>query len=407
MANKVKFLAQGGSHGYQTNFNIGANDIVINTRPLAKTEIDTSTLTGIIGAGTLVGEANEVAMANHVHLPFGACNGVGIIGAVLGGGVGNYQGLYGPSIDSVLAIRMVTATGDLIEISADSTGDEKGLWFAMRGAGHSFGLVTSLKIKVYPEINGGMHWTKLLVYPPTPEKMTEVAQITHDMEPCDRSSAFVFITPLPPTGQPGFAVSLWYAGSPAEAKAHFEPFFQAGPVAEIGAPDGITPANMLNTGSDPHSVKGGRKPCTGLTCQKIDPQAIVPVWELYTSFIAQNPDAAKETMVMFQNLPAQIQPGRPESGEEQGVYPFRAYNCHAVAYVHYFDPALDNAVKEYEMQFRKIIGGTAANKKAYVNFASGDETAEDVYGTKGLERLKKIKQVWDPENMFRGCFSLL
>ena len=52
----------------------------------------------------------------------------------------------------------------------------------MRGAGHSFGLVTSIKIKVYPEINGGHHWTALLIYPATPEKMKQVAQIGVDMD---------------------------------------------------------------------------------------------------------------------------------------------------------------------------------------------------------------------------------
>ena len=147
-------------------------------------------------------------MEKHVHFAFGTCNSVGIIGAVLGGGIGNFQGLYGPSIDSVLSMRVVTAKGDLIELSADSTGDEKDLWYAMRGAGHSFGFVTSIKTKVYPEINGGNHWTKLIIFEPTPEKIQEVAQIGVDINFGDRSSSMMFFKPLPPAGELGFAVAL-------------------------------------------------------------------------------------------------------------------------------------------------------------------------------------------------------
>lgn len=345
-------------------------------------------------------------MEKHVHLAFGACNAVGIIGAVLGGGIGNFQGLYGPSIDSILSMRVVTAKGDLVEISADSTGDKKDLWYAMRGAGHSFGLVTSMKTKVYPEINGGMHWTKLLIFPPTPEKMKEVARIGVDMNFGDRSSSIMFFRPLPPTGEPGFAVALWYAGTPDEAKAHFAPYFAAGPMAEMGAPDGVTQAVKLNAPADANSKKGGRKPCAGVTCKKIDPEVMVPTWELYTSFVKNNPDAAKQSMVMLENMPVQIQPGRPD-GEESGVYSLRAYDCHGMALVIYNDPAVDKAAEEYGLQFRKIVGGADGDDKAYVNFASGDETPEFVYGKEAYQRLRRIKQVWDPENVFRGYFSLI
>ena len=108
----------------------------------------------------------------------------------------------------------------------------------------------------------------------------------------------------------------------------------------------------------------------------------------------------------FPFLPVQIQPGRP-TGEESGVYPLRAYDCHGMAFVNYNDPAVDKAAEEYGLQFRKVVGGTDGDDKAYVNFASGDETPEFVYGKEAYERLRRIKQIWDPENVFRGYFSLV
>lgn len=102
-------------------------------------------------------------------------------------------------------MRVVTAKGHLIEVSADSAGIEKYLWCSMRGAGHSFGLVTSIKAKVHPEMNGGNHWTKLLIFAVTPEKMEEVAQIAVNMNFGDRSSSIMFFRPLPSTGEPSLS----------------------------------------------------------------------------------------------------------------------------------------------------------------------------------------------------------
>ena len=201
----------------------------------------------------------------------------------------------------------------------------------------------------------------------------------------------MFMRPLPPVGKLGFAVALWYAGTPEEVTTHFALYLEAGPVAHIGAPDGVTPAVKLNAPADGHSQKGGRKPCAGVTCATIDPEWMVPIWELYNNFIANNPDAAKESMVMLENLPAQIQPSRPEGGDENGAYPLRAYDCHVMAFVHYNDPALDKAAAEYGLQIRKIAVTAGGNSKAYVNFSSGDDTAEHVYGKEALEKLRRIK----------------
>ena len=124
----------------------------------------------------------------------------------------------------------------------------------------------------------------------------------------------------------------------------------------MGAPDAATPAVKLNAPADANSKEGGRRPCAGVTCEKISPEVMVPVWELYISFVANNPGTARESMIMPEVMPLQIQPGRPD-GEKSGVYPLRAYDCHGMAFVNYNDPAVDKAPEEYRLQFRKIFGG--------------------------------------------------
>jgi FAD/FMN-containing dehydrogenase len=70
----------------------------------------------------------------------------------LGGGWGSLQGLRGLLIDNLLSVELVTASGDLITVSATQNPD---LFWALRGAGQNFGIVTSATYKVYDATNGG------------------------------------------------------------------------------------------------------------------------------------------------------------------------------------------------------------------------------------------------------------
>lgn len=76
----------------------------------------------------------------------------GMVGASIGAGVGRYQGINGLIIHNLLSVRLVTAAGKLIDISATSHPD---LWWAIRGAGANFDIITSATFKLTPLVNGG------------------------------------------------------------------------------------------------------------------------------------------------------------------------------------------------------------------------------------------------------------
>jgi hypothetical protein len=76
----------------------------------------------------------------------GSCSATGLVGATLGGGVGRYSGLYGLLIDSLLSLRVVTASGEVVEASATS---EPELFWGMRGAGANLGVVTSATYRIH------------------------------------------------------------------------------------------------------------------------------------------------------------------------------------------------------------------------------------------------------------------
>jgi FAD/FMN-containing dehydrogenase len=84
-----------------------------------------------------------------------ACDCVGFIAPVLGGGHGWLQGRYGLATDQLLSARLVLANGTVVEVSQETNPD---LFWALRGAGHNFGLVTQAKLKIYDVASDERQW---------------------------------------------------------------------------------------------------------------------------------------------------------------------------------------------------------------------------------------------------------
>ena len=76
----------------------------------------------------------------------GSCACVGLMGAALGGGLGRYQGFYGLLADNIVDADLVLADGSKITVSGSSHSD---LFWALKGAGHNFGIVTRFTLKTY------------------------------------------------------------------------------------------------------------------------------------------------------------------------------------------------------------------------------------------------------------------
>lgn len=85
-----------------------------------------------------------------------------MVGATLGAGIGPLTGLHGLVIDALLSVRMVTGTGEVIDVSATENSD---LFWGMRGAGSNFGIVTSATYRIYDQTNGGQVMNADLLFP--------------------------------------------------------------------------------------------------------------------------------------------------------------------------------------------------------------------------------------------------
>jgi FAD/FMN-containing dehydrogenase len=115
---------------------------------------------------------------------------------MLGGGLNRYQGMFGFGVDNMLSVRLVTAEGKSTSVSATKNQE---LWWALRGAGHQFGIVTSLTMKAYPQINDGTHFTSLLIF--TPDKIESVVNLIEELDFQPEMACNIFFMCAPPTFQ--------------------------------------------------------------------------------------------------------------------------------------------------------------------------------------------------------------
>jgi hypothetical protein len=110
------------------------------------------------------------------------------------------EGKYGMGVNNMVSARLVTVEGKCITVSSTENPD---LWWGLRGAGHSFGIVSSLIVKAYPQINEGQHWMSMLIF--TPDKIQTVAEAISKLD-WDQGMAIHVIFACPP---PDFKVRLF------------------------------------------------------------------------------------------------------------------------------------------------------------------------------------------------------
>jgi FAD/FMN-containing dehydrogenase len=167
-----------------------SDDVVIDVSALGSFELDAARRTAWAGAGLTAGAFTAAAGEAGLATGFGDTGSVGIGGITLAGGIGFLVRKHGLTIDNLLAAEIVTADGRLRHVDAQT---EPELFWALRGGGGNFGVVTRLKYRLHPvdTIVGG-----LLVLPATADVIAGL--VTEAEAAPDELSTIATVMPAPP-----------------------------------------------------------------------------------------------------------------------------------------------------------------------------------------------------------------
>ncbi|HEY6887743.1 MAG TPA: FAD-binding oxidoreductase, partial [Solirubrobacter sp.] len=229
----AELAVRSGGHS-PAGHGVSDGGVVIDLSALRSFELDADRRTVWAGAGLTAGAFSAAAGEHGLATGFGDTGSVGIGGITLAGGIGFLVRKHGLTIDNVLAAEIVTADGQLRHVDAET---EPELFWALRGGGGNFGVVTRLQYRLHPvgTVVGG-----LLVLPATPEAIAGfVAEAEAAPEALTTIANVMLAPPLPFVpevlhGSPVVMARMAYAGDADGGRRALAPFRAlAEPVADL------------------------------------------------------------------------------------------------------------------------------------------------------------------------------
>jgi FAD/FMN-containing dehydrogenase len=340
-------------------------------------------------AGLRAGEYTAAAAAHGLATPFGDTGSVGIAGLTLGGGIGWLVRKYGLAIDALQAVEIVTADGREITASEDSHPD---LFWAVRGGGGNFGVVTRFQFKLYPVggILGGV-----LFMPATKDVLRSLVPIAASAP--EELTTISFVMALPPApfvpaelvGTKSLAIMfVWSGDDPADGQAALQPFRDvATPLVDMAMP-------MPYPGIYGLTAEGEKR---GLAVHRsrflttIDDDAIDAILDAMAA--PSSPTAMVQLRVLGGAM-ARVEPDAP-------AFAHRDAPVMATILTLFEDPASEPTHRAWTDALYEALGANDAG--VYSNFleVEGDERIRSAYPGGTYERLSEIKRRYDPSNLFR------
>ena len=386
----LRVAVRAGGHSV-AGLSLVDDGIVIDVRGMREICVDPERRVVRAGAGLTWGELDEATQAHGLATVGGRVSSTGVAGLALGGGSGWLERKHGLACDNMLAVELVTATGAEVRASAD---EHPELFWALRGGGGNFGVVTAIEFALHPvgpSVLGG-----LLLHPADRgrELLRLFRDVMHDA-PDELSLAFVYLTapdedeiPAELRGRPAVAIAGMHAGPIEDAERALAPIREYGPpVLDAFAPVGY--AEFQRSIDDP---PGYRNWWTAEYLDDLTDEAI----EAVASLSEQLPAGPAQIFI-----PAW---GGAVARVPEDATPLAKRDARFVVHplLLWEDAAEDDRMIAFGRRYREVLA-PHRNGGTYLNFL-GDEGADRVRAAYGPnhDRLVRVKAGWDPDNVFRA-----
>ena len=390
-AHTMLVSVRGGGHHIAGNA-VAEGGLMIDLSGMRTVGIDARTRTARVDAGALLADLDRESQAHGLATPLGINSTTGVAGLTLGGGFGWLSRRYGLTIDNLRGATIVTADGAVHGVSASAEPD---LFWALRGGGGNFGVVTSFEFQLYPV--GPEVYAGLVVYPFAQAQKVLRAWRDFTASSPDELSVWTVMRKAPPLpflpaaahGTDVVIFALVYSGNVEAGERAAAPVLQFGePTASAVGP---SPYAGFQQAFDPLLAPGGRNYWKSNNFSKLSNEAL----DVMIASAAKLPGGECEIFV------AQL--GGAMARVAPTATAFVGRDAHYIMNVHgrWSDARDDERVRAWA---RKVFQDAAphATGGGYVNFLTDDE-AERVAASYGVNhsRLQAVKQRYDPGNLFR------
>ncbi|MGH9869025.1 MAG: FAD-binding oxidoreductase [Candidatus Polarisedimenticolia bacterium] len=383
---------RGGGHNIAGNA-VCDGGLMLDLSRMVSVRVDPEARTARVEPGARLGDLDKETQGFGLATPTGINSTTGVAGLTLGGGFGWLSRKYGLTVDNLLSADVVTAAGELVRASST---DHPDLFWAIRGGGGNFGVVTSFEFNLHPV--GPQVIAGLIVHPfsNAKEVLHEYRRLVENAP--DELCCWVVMRKAPPLpflpqethGTEVLVLALCYAGDPVAGEKAVAPFKAIGkPIADVVGP---APYAAWQTAFDPLLTAGERNYwkshdfvdlADGLISVLLDAVQRLPTPQCEI-FIGSLGGA-------INRIPA-----------EATAYPHRDVNFVMNVHTRWSSPSEDTPCIGWA---RALYDAAApfATGGVYVNFMPDDEAQRVRSGAYGpnYDRLARVKAKYDPKNLFR------
>ena len=383
---------KGGGHNIAGNACCDGG-LMLDLSLMKSVRVDAKAKRARVEPGALLGDLDKETQAFGLATPTGINSTTGVAGLTLGGGFGWLSRRYGLTVDNLLSADVVTADGTLRTASATENPD---LFWAIRGGGGNFGVVTSFEFQLHAV--GPIVLAGLIVHPFADAKSLLGAYRKFVATAPDELTVWVVMRKAPPLpflpaewhGKEVLVIAACWCGEIAAGEKALAPLRQLGkPIADIIGP---MPFAGWQTAFDPLLAPGQRNYWKSHDYLQLDDETI----DAILAGIRKLPTADCEAFIG--NLGGAINRVKPDAT----AYPHRDVQFILNVHTRWQDASQDKACIAWARELFEAAGKHATGG-VYVNFMPEDETQRVKVGAYGpnFERLTKIKAKYDPKNLFR------
>lgn len=404
----VSFVVAGGKHSSSGAASTDGG-LVIDLAKMRKVEIEASRKIARVQGGCVWQDVDEAAAEHGLAMVGGTVNHTGVGGLTLGGGYGWLSGRYGLTIDSLLQVEIVLGDGSIKTASKDENSD---LFWAVRGAGHCFGVVSEFVFETHDQKNhvwaGQMLWA-------ASTKLDAVLDFANDlMTKSDPDSAIILGVTKPPfMAEPAVVATVFHNGSRNTAERVFQPLLDLQPLKNTTQE---RPYREMN-GVMNHAVGyGGRKLSKGACFVPRLSADFVRSLIVDLQTLHQAVPGSQRSILLFEFLHSG---GWTKIANDATAFANRGPQLNVMIGPFWDNAEDDQKIRlwarqiakktEMELERRKKEEGSPAWMERIGEYGNYDGLLSNASGIFGdnLDRLRSLKMRYDPENVFDKSHALI
>lgn len=390
-AHSLLLSIHGGGHNIAGNA-ICDGGLMIDLSRMRDVRIDAEAKRAHVGPGATLGDVDHESQAFGLATPTGINSTTGIAGLTLGGGFGWISRKYGMTVDSLRAADVVTADGNLVHASENENQD---LFWAIRGGGGNFGVVTRFEFELYPVGPDVLSGLIIFAQDEAVSVLKKYRELAVSMG--EETTVWVVLRKAPPFpflpesahGTDILVLAVCHIGDPDEGEKMLETLRSFGTV--LGEHVGVQPFKNWQQAFDPLLTPGARNYWKSHNFVELKDELL----EVAVEYAGKLP--SNQCEIFFAALGGAVNRIAPDAT----AYCHRDANYVLNVHGRWDEASEDDKCIAWARDFFSASEPFATGG-VYINFLTADETdrISAGYGT-NQEKLQEVKKKYDPNNLFR------